>query len=71
MSPDPSNLLDLEYAALAETLAKRGLPAYRAQQIWTAVFQQLVTGYEQITTLPTALREALADDLPLVVPDVV
>lgn len=58
-------LLDLDRQELAEYLAKRGEPSFRAEQIWRAVYRDLLASYTGITTLPHALREALAKDLPL------
>ena len=61
----PFGLLDLTLPALTERLATLGQPAYRAKQVFQAVYQQLVTGYDQMTTLPAALRAELAATLPL------
>jgi len=62
--PEPI-LLDLPYAALRDRLARLGQPAYRANQIWHAVYRELAFSYDEMTTLPAALRAELATLLPL------
>jgi len=44
-------------------LAAQGEPAYRARQIWEWASRG-ATGYEAMTNLPKALREALAAEVP-------
>lgn len=46
------------------------VPAYRARQIYEAVYQQRVESFDQITALPKALRDSLAARFTLSVPDV-
>ncbi|MFI4993212.1 MAG: 23S rRNA (adenine(2503)-C(2))-methyltransferase RlmN [Solirubrobacterales bacterium] len=53
----------MDLALLDQTLADRGEPAFRARQIW-AWAAKGVAGYEQMTNLPKALRETLAQELP-------
>jgi 23S rRNA (adenine2503-C2)-methyltransferase len=48
---------------LEQTLADRGEPAFRARQIWKWAAAG-AEGYEQMTDLPVALRDALARELP-------
>jgi len=49
---------------LAQTLADRGEPAYRARQVWEWLARG--TGsYGAMTNLPAALRAALAESVPL------
>jgi len=48
---------------LEETLRERGEPGYRADQVWDWTARG-VPGYEAMTNVPRALREALAVDLP-------
>lgn len=43
----------------------QGWPAYRARQIWQAVYRGGVADYHSISTLPAALRAQLAAALPL------
>jgi len=54
----------MDSSLLAQTLADRGEPAYRARQVW----QWLSRGagdYAQMTNLPAALRTELAASVPL------
>ncbi len=53
----------MDLALLDQTLAANGQPPFRASQIW-AWAAKGVQGYEQMTNLPSALRETLARDLP-------
>jgi 23S rRNA (adenine2503-C2)-methyltransferase len=54
--------VDLEL--LERTLADRGEPPYRAQQVWQWTARG-AHGYDEMTDLPAALREALATEVPL------
>jgi 23S rRNA (adenine2503-C2)-methyltransferase len=54
--------MDLEL--LERTLADRGEPPYRAQQVWQWTARG-AHGYDEMTDLPAALREALATEVPL------
>ena len=49
---------------LHEVLAERGEPAFRAEQVWTWASRG-VASYDEMTNLPRALREALAERVPL------
>jgi 23S rRNA (adenine2503-C2)-methyltransferase len=53
----------MDLARLEETLAARGEPAYRARQVWEWTARG-ASSYEEMTTLPKALRSTLADDVP-------
>ncbi|HEY5045102.1 MAG TPA: 23S rRNA (adenine(2503)-C(2))-methyltransferase RlmN [Solirubrobacteraceae bacterium] len=53
----------MDLALLDQTLAAHGEPSFRADQIW-AWAAKGVEGYEQMTNLPSALRETLARELP-------
>jgi 23S rRNA (adenine2503-C2)-methyltransferase len=57
-------LLDLTFEELTDRLSDLGQPAYRAEQIWHAVFEDLATSYDQISTLPMSLRQELQDSIP-------
>jgi 23S rRNA (adenine2503-C2)-methyltransferase len=46
-------------------LEEWGEPAYRRRQVYEAATRRLVAGYDEITTLPAALRSRLADAEPL------
>jgi 23S rRNA (adenine2503-C2)-methyltransferase len=50
-------------AAVVDTLARLGEPAWRARQIQAAVWQPYVGGFEAIQQLPASLRHALATEL--------
>ncbi|HEX8754312.1 MAG TPA: 23S rRNA (adenine(2503)-C(2))-methyltransferase RlmN [Solirubrobacterales bacterium] len=49
---------------LSRTLAEAGEPSYRAAQVWEWVARG-ARGYGEMTNLPTALRERLAEAVPL------
>jgi 23S rRNA (adenine2503-C2)-methyltransferase len=53
----------VDLALLDTVLAGHGEPAYRARQVWEWTARG-VSSYEEMTTLPKALRAALADDVP-------
>ncbi len=48
---------------LADVLADRGQPAFRARQVWEWTARG-VSGYEEMTNLPRALRDELAEAVP-------
>src|SRR6187549_3036256 len=54
----------VDRARLDQILAAVGEPAYRAAQVWEWVARG-AGGYEEMTNLPAALRERLADGRPL------
>jgi 23S rRNA (adenine2503-C2)-methyltransferase len=60
----------MDLALLDRTLAERGEPAYRTRQIWEWTARGAAS-YEEMTTLPKALRGALASDVPISTLDVV
>ena len=53
----------MDLALLECTLADNGQPGYRARQVWEWTARG-VSSYEEMTTLPKALRSALADAVP-------
>ena len=53
----------MDLQLLDQTLAANGQPPFRASQIW-AWAAKGVPGYEQMTNLPSALRETLVRELP-------
>jgi 23S rRNA (adenine2503-C2)-methyltransferase len=53
----------MDLQLLDQTLADRGEPRFRAGQVW-AWAARGAAGYEQMSNLPLALREALARELP-------
>jgi len=61
---EKKTVLDLSFAELAARIEGLGLPPYRAQQIWHAVYRELAADYGGITTLPNDLRRRLTGLLP-------
>ena len=53
----------MDLQLLDQTLAERGEPAFRARQVWSWLARG-ARGYEEMTNLPAALREALAQEVP-------
>ena len=53
----------MDLALLRHALADRGEPAYRARQVWEWTTRG-VGSYEEMTTLPKALRAGLAEAVP-------
>ena len=53
----------MDLALLETTLAERGEPAYRARQVWEWTARGAAS-YDDMTTLPKALRAALAASVP-------
>jgi len=62
--PEPM-LFDCSLDELQSLLARFGHPPYRAQQIWHAVYRELVSSYDEISTLPAALRRLLSERAPI------
>ena len=53
----------MDLQLLRQTLADHGEPAYRAKQVW-AWTARGAHGYEEMTDLPAALRDALTREVP-------
>ena len=53
----------MDLKLLDETLAAAGQPAFRARQAWSWAARG-ASGYEQMTDLPAALRDALVEQVP-------
>src|SRR5918997_6435638 len=53
----------MDLALLDAALAERDEPAYRARQVWEWAARG-VRGYDEMTNVPAALRQALADEVP-------
>lgn len=56
------DLMSLTYAQLGEYIAGLGQPAYRAGQLYDWLHHKRATSFDQMTNLPSALRQRLADD---------
>ena len=59
-SPSHTPLLGLDRKDLAALVDELNEPAYRAQQIFEALYRQRVESLEQISTLPASLRSELS-----------
>ncbi len=57
------NAYDLSLEELSEHLATWGEPPFRARQVFDGLWRRAAT-YEELTDLPRALRERLAEELP-------
>ncbi|MDQ3467689.1 MAG: 23S rRNA (adenine(2503)-C(2))-methyltransferase RlmN [Chloroflexota bacterium] len=61
----PVGLYDLTLTELEARLASLDQPRYRARQIYTWVYRHHLDNYREMTNLPSELRGALAESLPL------
>lgn len=61
---------DLPFSALQSTLEAWGEPPFRAGQLWQWLYTHLAGSFEQMTTLPRSLRERLAAEMPVGLPQV-
>jgi 23S rRNA (adenine2503-C2)-methyltransferase len=61
----PRGIYDLTLPELEARVLDRGLPAYRARQIWGWAYRQLLTDYSEMVNIPAALRRALATEAPI------
>src|SRR3712207_2067797 len=59
----PRHLADLDLAGRRAAMAELDLPPFRAQQVSAHYFGRLVRDVEQMTDLPAAARDRLADTL--------
>lgn len=64
----PESLLGKDVAALREVLGK-DQPAFRARQVYQALYQQRVDDLVQISTLPRALRDQLRQHAQVGLPE--
>lgn len=55
------NLYDLNYEELTELVGELGEPSFRAQQLWTWMYQHLAAGFDEMTSLPKSLRDKLTE----------
>lgn len=58
--PTPTTLLGLSYQELTNLVLESGQPAYRAQQLFDALYRQRIDAVDKISTLPTDYRTQLA-----------
>ncbi|HEX6484446.1 MAG TPA: 23S rRNA (adenine(2503)-C(2))-methyltransferase RlmN [Ktedonobacteraceae bacterium] len=57
-----TDLLSLTLPELQQWLTERGEPAFRARQIYSWLYQHLVTDFAAMTNLPQVLRTRLAEE---------
>ena len=62
-------MYDLDFPALQSLLAGWGEPAYRARQLWEWLYVHLATDFDAMTNLPRSLRERLAAEATVGVPE--
>ncbi|MEE6176459.1 23S rRNA (adenine(2503)-C(2))-methyltransferase RlmN [Mycobacterium sp. 050134] len=60
-SRPPRHLADLDAAGRASAVAELGLPAFRAKQLAHQYFGRLIADPRQMTDLPAAVRERIAE----------
>jgi 23S rRNA (adenine2503-C2)-methyltransferase len=71
VTPSRPDLANLDRPALEAVLAERGIPRFRARQIFGWIYRRGVTDVAAMTNLSRALRETLARDFALTTPDLV
>jgi 23S rRNA (adenine2503-C2)-methyltransferase len=59
-----ATVYDLSFEQLAERLSSWGEPPFRAKQVWSQLWKRAAT-YEQMSDVSPALRERLAEALPV------
>ncbi len=66
----PQHLADLDEAGRAAAVAELGLPAFRGKQLANQYYGRLIADPQQMTDLPAAMRDKVADALfpPLMTP---
>ena len=60
-----THLLNISLNQLADELAQRGQPAYRAKQILEWIWRKQATRFDEMTNVPAGLRETLAEILTI------
>ena len=63
-------LYDLDHTALQSLLAEWNEPAYRTRQLWEWLYVHLADSFDRMTNLPLSLRERLAAETTIGVPQV-
>lgn len=64
------NLYDLSLPELTALLAEWGQPAYRARQVWEWLYRHYVGTFDEMSTLPGALRERLSSETTLTIGEI-
>jgi 23S rRNA (adenine2503-C2)-methyltransferase len=70
MPDKKTNLYDLDHDALEALFKGWGQPRYRADQVWTWLYNHLATDIKAMTSLSKALRARLLEEMTLYVPSV-
>src|SRR5208282_6086623 len=58
----PCSFLGMDQAEITGLVIAAGEPGYRAQQIVQGIYRQRVESLDEISTLPSALREGMAEN---------
>ena len=66
----PLVLADLTRTRLEAAMVERGMPAYRARQVFQWLYRRGVTRFPDMTDLPLALRQSLADEFRIPTPSI-
>ena len=59
------DIMSMTYGELAEVFSGKGLQGFRAKQVYQWLHCRLAASYDEMTDLPKALREQLAEEYPL------
>jgi 23S rRNA (adenine2503-C2)-methyltransferase len=70
-TPSRTSVWDLLPAEWKPVCKELGLPAFRADQIVTGLYQNFARSWQEITTLPAGLRDALAERFAFAPPQTV
>lgn len=65
------SLFGMTSGDVAELLSTMHQPSYRAGQLQAALYKQLVSSFDEMTTLPAALRRQLAAEYSIGLPEIV
>lgn len=60
--PDKQPFFSLSQPELKDWLEGRGYPGYRAKQVWSWIFQNRVSSFQEMNNLPQKLREELEEN---------
>lgn len=59
------DIMSMTCGELAEVFSGKGLPGFRAKQVYQWLHCRLAASYDEMTDLPKVLREQLAEEYPL------
>jgi 23S rRNA (adenine2503-C2)-methyltransferase len=65
-----NSLLGLNLQELTEFMAEHGEPSYRARQLFESLYRQRVSHLDAISTLPRSLRQRLAQEFSIGLPEI-